>query len=450
MDLIVTHKLIKEQEGYTVILYLDNQLTEFATEFNKKPENKKIDLNTSVRNYIKEKLPGLKINTVNIMIGSILIASIPLASLGKTDLNQHQNIKEKLQTNVIQSQINTNTPNIYTVKYGDTLYKIAKKFNTSIYDLKTINDLDSDIIYTGQHLTIPAQYDIYSVEPGDTLFEIAAVYNVSVEKLKSINKLNRNIIYVGQNLYVPKLLYYRYTVKTGDTLYIIAKQFDVTIEQIKTINKLSGNIIYKGQTLRIPDFDKDTIVINPVSRLALVNKNNRLTENYAPDNLVVPNIPFPYKEYYPKKLMREDAAYALEQLFNKAEEDGIDLYATSGYRSYSYQEYIFTSKVMERGINIANQTSAKPGESEHQTGLAMDVTSPSVNFRLTQSFGETKEGKWLKANAHKYGFIIRYPVNKEHITGYNYEPWHIRYVGKDVAKYIAENDITLEEYLGEF
>lgn len=103
---------------------------------------------------------------------------------------------------------------------------------------------------------------------------------------------------------------------------------------------------------------------------------------------------------------------------------------------------------MERGIYVANQTSAKPGESEHQTGLAMDVSSPSVNFQLTQYYGHTREGKWLVENAPKHGFIIRYPEGKEYITGYNYEPWHIRYVGKNAAEFIMNENITLEEYLG--
>ncbi|WP_432409628.1 M15 family metallopeptidase [Wukongibacter sp. M2B1] len=109
---------------------------------------------------------------------------------------------------------------------------------------------------------------------------------------------------------------------------------------------------------------------------------------------------------------------------------------------------MFASKVMERGIYVANQTSAKPGESEHQTGLAMDVSSPSVNFQLTQYYSQTREGKWLVENAPKHGFIIRYPAGKEYITGYNYEPWHIRYVGKNAAEFIMNENITLEEYLG--
>ena len=89
-----------------------------------------------------------------------------------------------------------------------------------------------------------------------------------------------------------------------------------------------------------------------------------------------------------------------------------------------------------------------PGSSEHQTGLTIDVSAKSVGYRLDQSFGDTKEGKWLAKHCHEYGFIIRYPYGKEKITGYSYEPWHIRYVGISIAGYLYKNDLTLEEYYG--
>ncbi|WP_242973039.1 M15 family metallopeptidase [Anaeromicrobium sediminis] len=109
---------------------------------------------------------------------------------------------------------------------------------------------------------------------------------------------------------------------------------------------------------------------------------------------------------------------------------------------------MFASDVNKYGVEKTNQFSAKPGESEHQTGLAIDVSSPAVNYRLTQSFEETKEGKWIKENAPRFGFIIRYEEGKESITGYQYEPWHLRYVGRETAKEIVNRNISFEEYLG--
>lgn len=145
--------------------------------------------------------------------------------------------------------------------------------------------------------------------------------------------------------------------------------------------------------------------------------------------------------------MRAEAARALEELFRQAAAEGIELAGVSGYRSYQRQEAIFNYRARERGEEVANRTSARPGQSEHQTGLAMDVSSASVGYALIEDFGNTKEGLWLAENAPRFGFIIRYPKGKEHLTGYSYEPWHIRYVGVEAAQEIAARGLILEEYL---
>src|SRR5699024_3898639 len=122
------------------------------------------------------------------------------------------------------------------------------------------------------------------------------------------------------------------------------------------------------------------------------------------------------------------------------------LFAQSVYRSYERQEAIFNNKIERQREEHAKTYSARPGVREHQTGLVMDETNQAVNFELTTEFGEIEEGIWLKDNAHKYGFIIRYPKDKEDITKCQYEPWHIRYVGKNLAKELHEKEITLEEF----
>ncbi|WP_342748037.1 M15 family metallopeptidase [Melghirimyces profundicolus] len=190
-----------------------------------------------------------------------------------------------------------------------------------------------------------------------------------------------------------------------------------------------------------------TVVSNPSSVTVLVNKTHKLPDGYIPPDLYIPDVRFPYEENLPKKKMRGVAAEALERLFAAADKQGITLYAQSGYRSYERQEAIFAYKSSQMGEEKASQISARPGHSEHQTGLAMDITSRSVGFKLEQSFGRTKEGQWVARHAHEFGFIIRYPQGKEHITGYSYEPWHLRYVGPRVAAEIHRNNLTLEEYL---
>ncbi|GAB6138409.1 D-alanyl-D-alanine carboxypeptidase family protein [Halanaerobaculum tunisiense] len=345
--------------------------------------------------------------------------------------------------------------------------------------LKSINNLDSNLIYPGQKLKIPEKQEgIYIVRAGDTLFEIANKYNITVDQLKLYNRLESNIINIGQKLYIPNQKLINLVNQLPNNIYTTSDSGKDVRQIQKGLNTL-GYLLAEdgeyGETTRrtILNFQKqykelandgiygpktrdylyralltDHIeVVNPSDILVLVNKNYSLPADYVPQNLVVPGVSFPFEEFQQKKLMREEAATALERLFTRANQENIDLYAISGYRSYDRQEAIFGAKAMERGLEVANRFSAKPGESEHQTGLAMDVSSPQVNFRLTQEFGATKEGSWLRENAPQFGFIIRYSKGKKEITGYQYEPWHIRYVGEDIASEIAKQNITLEEYL---
>lgn len=189
------------------------------------------------------------------------------------------------------------------------------------------------------------------------------------------------------------------------------------------------------------------VIGNPYDQLALINKSHALPEDYIPSDLVTPNVRFPFDEDLPKKKMRQGAAKSLEEMFQAADEAGLTLYAQSGYRSYERQQEIFEANAEAHGEAEANTFSARPGESEHQTGLTMDITSADINFDLITEFGDTPEGKWVKENAADFGFIIRYPEGKEDITDYQYEPWHLRYVGIKAAREIMSEGITLEEYL---
>lgn len=187
---------------------------------------------------------------------------------------------------------------------------------------------------------------------------------------------------------------------------------------------------------------------SPDSIHVLVNKEHTLPSDYTPTDLVVPDVRFPFAEDDPKKQLRKEAAQALEKLFAAAEAEGHYLYAISGYRSYERQEAIFASNVQKHGEEHANTFSARAGESEHQTGLVMDISSEAVGFQLVTEFGETPEGKWVQEHAHEYGFVVRYPEGKEAITKYQYEPWHLRYLGVEVATALYESGQTYEEYLG--
>lgn len=187
----------------------------------------------------------------------------------------------------------------------------------------------------------------------------------------------------------------------------------------------------------------DTI---PSSITALVNRNYLLPSTYVPSSLTEPKIRFSFNYKSDKRKLRKPAAKALERMFKDAEKKKVILYAVSGYRSYARQKQIYDQNVASRGKSATDKVSARPGSSEHQTGLTVDISSRSVGYQLSQTFGTTKEGKWVAKNAHKYGFIVRYPNGKSKITGYHYEPWHIRYVGVETASYLYKNNLTLEEY----
>ena len=185
---------------------------------------------------------------------------------------------------------------------------------------------------------------------------------------------------------------------------------------------------------------------DPTDTLILVNKNNKAPA--VPVTLVKPDVQ-PMREAVSENIyMRPEAAAALEDLFEAAAQDGITLYATSGYRSYSTQKAIFERKLERMDEKQANASVAKPGYSEHQTGLAMDIEGETTKGTgLTEAFGESPEGIWTAEHCAEYGFIIRYPKGKTNITGYIYEPWHLRYVGKEAAAEITELGVTFEEYI---
>lgn len=198
------------------------------------------------------------------------------------------------------------------------------------------------------------------------------------------------------------------------------------------------SVSYSNDTLQV--------VAIPDSITVLVNKQNKLPDNYTPGDLVDTDIPFIFSQESEKRKMRKEAAAAIEQLFAAAKIQGIRLLGVSAYRSFASQQSVFNNYVDRDGYQKALTYSALPGTSEHETGLAIDVTEGNGQCAASDCFGNSKEADWLQTNAAKFGFIIRYPKGKEAITGYQYEPWHLRYVGKSIAADIMSRGITLEEY----
>ncbi len=165
----------------------------------------------------------------------------------------------------------------------------------------------------------------------------------------------------------------------------------------------------------------------------LVNKYNYLNSTYVPENLIkVDNT----------KLV-DYVAIKFNEMKTEAKKNNLNIVAISGYRSFNYQNNLYNKYVTVDGKTKADTYSARPGYSEHQTGLAVDISNGNNPY---YSFENTKEFNWIQDNAYKYGFILRYPKDKENITGYSYESWHYRYVGLEISSYIKKNNITYDEY----
>lgn len=146
--------------------------------------------------------------------------------------------------------------------------------------------------------------------------------------------------------------------------------------------------------------------------------------------------------------LRAEAARAARTMMDAAKAEGVTLTVSSAYRSYAVQQQTYQHWVSVNGQRLADQLSARPGYSEHQTGLAIDFSSPE-GCRLEECYEDTRAGRWLAKNAPNYGFILRFPKGQQAITGYLFEPWHYRYLGKDLAsRYTVSGAGTLEEFLG--
>ncbi len=174
--------------------------------------------------------------------------------------------------------------------------------------------------------------------------------------------------------------------------------------------------------------------------LVLVNKFHQLPSDYEPAKTETISLMYAYEG----RLIDSSIYGEFISMWSAAKSDGLSLIVVSGFRDFGTQEKIYNNFLASRGRAETDRISARPGHSEHQLGFALDLVAP--NYGLVEDFDKSDEFAWLSDNAHKHGFILRYPKDSEHLTGYSYEPWHYRYVGVEVATYIHENDITFDEY----
>lgn len=231
--------------------------------------------------------------------------------------------------------------------------------------------------------------------------------------------------------------------KKYDNLAEYSKVKYFHIENIDRYNKLkekNNNYSTEEIIMRVnvnvdkPYYTDIKTVENPENLTVLVNKYYALSSEFEPNDLIKVG----------SQRMRKEAGEAMNKLLKDINNEGIYLQAQSGYRTYELQETLYNRYVNKDGKELADTYSARPGNSEHQTGLVMDVSHDGT---LEKTFENTKQFTWLSENAYKYGFILRFPKDKVDITGYDYEPWHYRYVGIETATLIHNENLTLEEYL---
>lgn len=250
-----------------------------------------------------------------------------------------------------------------------------------------------------------------------------------------------------------------------DVIYLVNN--DITYEYSqKLVDIVRSKYFLKSRLERYMKYDSDdinTIITNVNSNLDYDFYTNIQKSDTSKGNLIIVNKYYQLdNDYYYGELVTMDKAYdnksgsklnkeayaAFQKLVDAGEKEGYHIRNNSAYRSYNTQSGLYNNYKNSNGLTWADKWSARPGHSEHQTGLALDVGVK--NEYSLGKFESSPEFTWMKNNAHLYGFILRYPKGKEYITGYGYEPWHYRYVGVDVATYIYENNITYEEYYAYF
>jgi len=312
--------------------------------------------------------------------------------------------------------------------FGSDTRKALKSFKEKM-------DLPKDSIYsikTKEYLEVVRKNYIEN----KSITEVDDQGENKIESSNNIALTKENIYWLQESLKMAG----HYTALDGDW----GSNTKNALVEFKTRKELSDVEIYDQATKEILEkIREEKLIKEPSSDLVLLNKSNYLSRNYVPKNLIEADLP---KSRYME--LPAHVALKAKEMFDAAKNAGHNLYFASGYRSYNYQETIFNRRVSRVGFESAAKVIAVPGQSEHQTGLAIDITTSEMNYGLTQDFDQTEAFQWLMDHSYKYGFILSYPKGKEALTGYIYEPWHYRYIGDvEMAKEIMTKGLVLEEYL---
>ncbi len=266
------------------------------------------------------------------------------------------------------------------------------------------------------------------------------VVGYSLDNAKTIvNKLNNDneLYFVNneKNNYIVDIIKEKYFLEKNLYEYIEYKSKNKKksySDVIAIVNVRANKDWYDNKVVRETDLSKGNLI--------LVNKFNYLNNSFIPNEIVDVDINYAYQNNKASKEVND--AYVL--MAKEAKKDNIILLVNSSYRTYERQEEIYKEFYYSKGISYADKYAARAGYSEHQTGLALDIFTSGRS--TTSDFDQSEAFKWLTNNAHKYGFILRYPKDKEYLTGYSYESWHYRYLGVDTATKVYNSGLTYDEY----
>lgn len=319
----------------------------------------------------------------------------------------------------------------YNVTSKDTYTSSVSTADIKLYINNQLMDINDDILILNDHSYFPLRNVGVSFMCDVFFDDNTKSVTIANEKNKLVFTANSNIFYVND---IKKTL-------EDNTFPIIFN--DKMYMPIKCLaENLNYSVTYDENTKSV----FCNFSLKDDYNLILVNKNHNLSKDFVPEELTYISIP-----RNKEMSLTKSANDALNEMYESALKDNIHLYAVSAYRTYDYQNSLYNNSVKNRGVEYTNKYILKGGQSEHQTGLAIDITSKSNDYLLTENFINTPEYKWLKENCYKFGFILRYPKESHSITEINFEPWHYRYIGDtEKAKYIMENNICLEEYLEKF
>lgn len=335
-------------------------------------------------------------------------------------------IEKNLTDSQISDLIKSKHKTPIQILKNQTEFQVQKLSSYIAFDQSYPNQEANKIVRT-VNLNLHTQKN-FNIKKLDRYLQFYKVYpSLNIKHIVSLVNQDIDQLEIKDSEFLPNIISEKYYMADRLPRYLVYHDTYPTLEVSTVVRYVNANTDHDYYTNTTPSDTNDQLLI-------LANKYTYLDANYKPDDLVTVEENF---------MVRKEVKDAYQKMSQQAQQEGLSFHMNSAYRSYQSQQQVYQEYQQKFGQSYADKYASRPGYSEHQTGLAIDITTRRVRFN---SFDETEEYKWLQAHAHEYGFILRFPKGLEKITGYHYEPWHYRYVGVEAATKIKQENITFEEY----